>query len=48
MGDKPYVELAEEHGVEEQTVAVFKMNHKGPYRCCAGGLDCAVRPHLVH
>jgi hypothetical protein len=28
LGEKSYAELAGEHGVEEQTVRVFKMNHK--------------------
>jgi hypothetical protein len=28
VADKPDAELAEEHGVEEQTIRVFRMKHK--------------------
>jgi cell division septum initiation protein DivIVA len=37
VGEKSYAELAEEHGVEEQTIRVFRMRHKADIQVVLAG-----------
>jgi hypothetical protein len=37
VGEKSYAELAEEHGVEEQTIRVFRMRHKADIQAVLAG-----------